>query len=93
MGEYDRNTIFDVVQVELENGEGFFVEPGYKLCKGGKRVSIINPKVGGMPLDIILHDQEAYVKQCAFTFTEGLNCSGSDIVNMSSSIHHSLAII
>lgn len=94
MGEVDRKPLFDVVRVENEIGTpGFLrVEPGVQLSKGGKRVTIVNPVTKAEPLDIILHDNEVFVRKSSFPFAAP-GVSGKDIKLLNGSINHSLALV
>ena len=94
LGEHDRKPISDLIRVEngFENDGFLRIEPGYKLCKGGKRVTILNSTKSAAPIDIILHDDEAYTRTSIFSFEDNTH-SKLDIEEMSSSIHQSLAVV
>jgi hypothetical protein len=81
-------------QVENNTVEKSFykVSPGYQLCKGSKRIVIINPTASEEPLDVTLHQQEAYVKPSLIDFEQD-SITGKQITMLSSSYNHDLAII
>jgi len=91
------------VQVEndLEGKSFYYVKPGvYQLCKGSKRVTILHPGEHGeasRPVDIILHGNEAYTKPAGLDFASESMISSTpnetDILALSSSINHRLAIV
>lgn len=95
LGEYDRKPLYDLQRVEndLEKKGYLQLSPGYKLCKGGKRVTIIKPTPDGVPLDVILHEEEAYTRRASLAFENPADANVDSILNMSSSINHSLTIV
>ena len=82
------------MRVENETGTPGFLrlERGVQLCKGGKRVTILNPTTKTEPLDIILHDNEAFVRKSSFMF-ETAGVSSRDITLLDGSINHNLALV
>ncbi len=94
LGEFDRLPIQNLTQVENSGNikSYYYLKPGFVLCKGGKRVTILNPSIPDfVPLDIILHEQEAYIRETPLEF-DNREMLQSDIFAVNSSIHHKLSI-
>ncbi len=95
LGEHDRLPIVVPTQVEMDiDGTSYLrLQKGYKLCKGNKRVSIINPALKSDPYDIILHQNEAYARPALQSEVDPTAFSTKDIIDVNSSIQHRLALV
>ncbi len=88
--------VVNPIQVETETGENeyYYAKPGYKLTKGAKRVSLINNEHSLEVLDVVIHNEEAYVRPSVPEFDENQHLSKDvAVVSMSSSINHDLLLI